>query len=351
MTVNAVTQYIGARYVPLFAEPLEWTNDRVYEPLTIVLHEGASYTSRQSVPLGIDISNEQYWALTGNYNAQVEQYRLETREAVQHVDEVGAQATESATQAANSAAAAKTSEGNAATSATAAAGSATAAANSATQAANSATQAASSAAAAKTSEDNVAATISAATEQAVADSTKAAADSAAAAAQSATNAASSATAAERSANSAHLYSDSASGSATTANTLAANAQSYANEAAESAASVSSSASQIETNRKNIKSLQDNYQYGYFQGSESEVIAAGATTAIEIPFTKTYSVAPNCAFVMSREGYTSTAVDCDYSIADITANSIAVNVTNRTNASISKKFNLYWLVLGGQYPIN
>ena len=71
----AVTQYIGARYVPLFADPLEWDNTREYEPLTIVQHQGNSYTSRQSVPKGIDIINNAYWALTGNYNAQIEEYR------------------------------------------------------------------------------------------------------------------------------------------------------------------------------------------------------------------------------------------------------------------------------------
>lgn len=76
------TQYIGARYVPLFGRKdettVEWDNTAPYEPLTIVLHAGNSYTSRQYVPTGIDIANESYWALTGNYNAQVEQYRRET---------------------------------------------------------------------------------------------------------------------------------------------------------------------------------------------------------------------------------------------------------------------------------
>ena len=73
----SVTQYIGARYVPLFADPIEWTNTRAYEPLTIVVHEGNSYTSKQAVPIGIEIDNTQFWALTGNYNAQIEQYRSE----------------------------------------------------------------------------------------------------------------------------------------------------------------------------------------------------------------------------------------------------------------------------------
>ena len=76
-------QYIGARYVPIFGrkneESIEWDNSKSYEPLTIVLHEGNSYTSRQFVPVGIDIKNEDFWALTGNYNAQVEAYRQEVQ--------------------------------------------------------------------------------------------------------------------------------------------------------------------------------------------------------------------------------------------------------------------------------
>ena len=73
----ATTQYIGARYVPLFADPAEWDSTKQYEPLTIVIHKGNSYTSRQYVPAGIEITNEKFWALTGNYNAQIEQYRSE----------------------------------------------------------------------------------------------------------------------------------------------------------------------------------------------------------------------------------------------------------------------------------
>lgn len=71
----ATKQYIGSRYVPLFADPIEWDKTRSYEPLTIVIHQGNSYTSRQYVPSGVDITADTYWALTGNYNAQVEQYR------------------------------------------------------------------------------------------------------------------------------------------------------------------------------------------------------------------------------------------------------------------------------------
>ena len=66
-------QYIGARYVPLIIG--EWDNSISYEPLSIVTYEGDSYTSKQSVPIGVSISNEDYWVCTGNYNAQVEYYR------------------------------------------------------------------------------------------------------------------------------------------------------------------------------------------------------------------------------------------------------------------------------------
>ena len=79
MANTPVRQYIGARYVPLFANPAEWDNTKTYEPLTIVLHEGNSYTSRQYVPSGIDINNTDYWALTGNYNAQIEAYHKEVQ--------------------------------------------------------------------------------------------------------------------------------------------------------------------------------------------------------------------------------------------------------------------------------
>ena len=76
---KGVRQYVGARYVPVFANPLEWSNTREYEPLTIVTYQGNSYTSMQYVPTSISIADTAYWALTGNFNAQVEAYRAEVR--------------------------------------------------------------------------------------------------------------------------------------------------------------------------------------------------------------------------------------------------------------------------------
>ena len=76
---KGVRQYVGARYVPVFANPLEWSDTREYEPLTIVTYQGNSYTSMQYVPTSISIADTAYWALTGNFNAQVEAYRAEVR--------------------------------------------------------------------------------------------------------------------------------------------------------------------------------------------------------------------------------------------------------------------------------
>lgn len=71
--------YIGARYVPIFSNVNNgvWTSTVTYEPLTIVSWQGNSFTSKTFVPVGVDISNTDYWVQTGNYNAQVEQYRQE----------------------------------------------------------------------------------------------------------------------------------------------------------------------------------------------------------------------------------------------------------------------------------
>ena len=84
-----VKQYVGARYVPKFATPVEWAADTSYEALTIVTFNNASYTSKVPVPptVGNPANNPQYWALTGNYNAQVEQYRQETENYNAQVEE------------------------------------------------------------------------------------------------------------------------------------------------------------------------------------------------------------------------------------------------------------------------
>src|SRR5699024_6558632 len=65
--------YVGHRYVPKIMG--EWDSQETYEGLSIVTHQGTSYTSKKRVPVGIDILDEEYWVVTGNYNAQIEEYR------------------------------------------------------------------------------------------------------------------------------------------------------------------------------------------------------------------------------------------------------------------------------------
>lgn len=69
-------QYIGARYVPKFFEgeggSIEWVGSNIpYEALVMVTHLNNTYTSKKPVPVGIDITNTEYWALTGNFNSQI----------------------------------------------------------------------------------------------------------------------------------------------------------------------------------------------------------------------------------------------------------------------------------------
>lgn len=79
------SMYVGARYVPKFADPIEWDIERGYESLTIVTYKGESYTSKCPVPPGIDIKNDRYWVLTGAYNAQVEEYKNQVKDLSQQV--------------------------------------------------------------------------------------------------------------------------------------------------------------------------------------------------------------------------------------------------------------------------
>ena len=68
-------QYIGARYVPkVFGD---WVENHEFEPLMIVTYLNNSYTSKKTVPatVGNPAENPEYWVCTGNYNAQVEEYR------------------------------------------------------------------------------------------------------------------------------------------------------------------------------------------------------------------------------------------------------------------------------------
>lgn len=100
----AVTQYIGARYVPLiFTNPDDnsnnWKAGIVYDPLTIVMDLNQSYTSKIPVPatVGRPSENPEYWVLTGSYNAQVSglstqvtQLDADVQALSEHVEELDA---------------------------------------------------------------------------------------------------------------------------------------------------------------------------------------------------------------------------------------------------------------------
>ena len=72
---GGTSMYIGARYVPIFADPVEWDDEREYEPLTIVVHNGDCYTSKCYVPKGAQLppypeGQTMYWVKTSDYNYQ-----------------------------------------------------------------------------------------------------------------------------------------------------------------------------------------------------------------------------------------------------------------------------------------
>lgn len=70
--VNVTKRYVGSRYVP----KLEGRHDlnREYENFSIVVDvNNNSYTSKKIVPVGIPLSNGEYWVQTGNYEGILEE--------------------------------------------------------------------------------------------------------------------------------------------------------------------------------------------------------------------------------------------------------------------------------------
>ena len=79
---DRVRQSIGPRIVPMFADPPEWSADKVYSPLTLVIHNGATYMSRRCVPANTALPDtdpfyNESWVMVYDMNAQVAQYREE----------------------------------------------------------------------------------------------------------------------------------------------------------------------------------------------------------------------------------------------------------------------------------
>lgn len=92
--ITVQRQYIGARYVPKFFQGPDgtpaWIGNVPYEPLIIVTYLGNSYTSKIPVPSGIGNPslNPTYWALTGNFNAQLQQVSSDVETMKETVNEV-----------------------------------------------------------------------------------------------------------------------------------------------------------------------------------------------------------------------------------------------------------------------
>lgn len=59
-----------------FADPINWTIDRNYEPAMIVVDaEGNGYISRKAVPAGVPLSNDEYWTQIFNFGDITETIR------------------------------------------------------------------------------------------------------------------------------------------------------------------------------------------------------------------------------------------------------------------------------------
>lgn len=82
--------YVGRRYIPKHCGDWDNSKNTIYESLSVVLWQGASYTSKQDVPKGIDIGNILYWVKSADYNAQVAIYEQNVRDYHQYViDQIG----------------------------------------------------------------------------------------------------------------------------------------------------------------------------------------------------------------------------------------------------------------------
>lgn len=81
-------KYLGPRCIP--TADGKWDKTKEYLGLSVVLDEktGDSYTSKKVVPAGTELTNKDYWALSGQYNAQMALIKLQL-EAMQNIPEGG----------------------------------------------------------------------------------------------------------------------------------------------------------------------------------------------------------------------------------------------------------------------
>lgn len=92
-TLPKVRVYKGSRYIPKFADPLQWDANTAYEHLTVVYSCGRTYISKVDVPTGSPLPKypklqNEWWATYADYNAQLEMYREEVRTFSTRYDEM-----------------------------------------------------------------------------------------------------------------------------------------------------------------------------------------------------------------------------------------------------------------------
>ncbi|WP_070042318.1 GDSL-type esterase/lipase family protein [Robinsoniella peoriensis] len=83
-----MAKFKGNRCIP--TPEGKWDKTKEYLGLSVVLDEktGDSYTSKKVVPAGTELTNKDYWALSGQYNAQMALIKLQL-EAMQNIPEGG----------------------------------------------------------------------------------------------------------------------------------------------------------------------------------------------------------------------------------------------------------------------
>lgn len=89
----AVRQYIGARYVPLYAG--DWDATKNYEPLTIVTDANSnSFTSLKDVPAGTALIDRDYWIQTSSFSGAVDTLTRRVSAAETEINDLGGRVTE-----------------------------------------------------------------------------------------------------------------------------------------------------------------------------------------------------------------------------------------------------------------
>lgn len=75
-----------------YSDPIQWDITRQYEKNTIVTNNNVAYLSKNPVPSGIGIDNENYWLLVADFSAQIEEEKQERiqadNELQNNIDEV-----------------------------------------------------------------------------------------------------------------------------------------------------------------------------------------------------------------------------------------------------------------------